>query len=296
MRLMNSFRIPDSAFHLTGRLAQRCGFIKSQDFHSRMGSVSSQTSELAIPLEIVPGSRIYSTIDQYPFGGTSPQSRAFFLDRGGSGNVLMYSSRYTKDLFGFMKDRGGVELQLVNHRDEVGPSINQVKEVFDAPLGAHILEQPAIERKGVQVGRLLFNKSSSVECKNTTLPDLNDKNPKEADSDAEKIYDDLWAIHTPGHTEGATCFLYINRHDGKRYLFTGDTIYTSAKDKLDYYLAIHPFEGNIQSMQRSVPRIQSIQPNYIVPSLSQCSQFAVSIVPGMFDPVVAAIAKNRVSV
>jgi hypothetical protein len=37
--------------------------------------------------------------------------------------------------------------------------------------------------------------------------------------------DDFEVIPTPGHTPGATAFLWT--HDGRRYLFTGDTIYLS---------------------------------------------------------------------
>jgi hypothetical protein len=244
------------------------------------------------PQEVVKGSRIYMTRYENPFGGSSPQARAFFLDRGGDGNVLMYSPIHIQEVFEFMESHGGLRLQVVNHRDEVGPSINKVRERFDAPFGAHHLEKSAIEGKGVTVDKLLFEE----ERNDSSPPNLQEKNPKESDADAQQLFDDLWAVHTPGHTQGATCFLYLNRHDGKRYLFTGDSIYTPRSDELGYALMIHPYKDNVANFKASLARIRSLKPDVIIPSLSQCDQFAVSVEPTMFDPLEAGLEANHLSI
>lgn len=38
-----------------------------------------------------------------------------------------------------------------------------------------------------------------------------------------KLHPDLEAIPTPGHTPGATAFLWSS--EGRKYLFTGDSLY-----------------------------------------------------------------------
>jgi glyoxylase-like metal-dependent hydrolase (beta-lactamase superfamily II) len=117
--------------------------------------------------------------------------RAFLLRRE-SGNLLVYSASTLEAAAGAIDELGGISRQYLNHRHEA---------MFDsgaltAPLFVHHNERPAVaERRHV---RAAFSKRHLLD-------------------------DDFEVIPTPGHTSGATAFLWESgRH---RLLFTGDTIY-----------------------------------------------------------------------
>jgi glyoxylase-like metal-dependent hydrolase (beta-lactamase superfamily II) len=116
--------------------------------------------------------------------------RAFLLLRT-RGNLLIYSTRGAAPDAGAGGPAGGVSRQYLNHRHEAAfgsPSI--------APLFVHENERRAV--------------SEHLHVRGTF-------------SRRHMLDEDFEVIPTPGHTSGATCYLWDTGEH--RLLFTGDTIY-----------------------------------------------------------------------
>lgn len=113
-----------------------------------------------------------------------------FLARRELGNVLVYSAPAAEaDSF---EELGGVARRYLNHRHEALFLSDQI----EAPLFVHERERAAVER-GAHV-RGTFSRRHLLDH-------------------------DFEVIPTPGHTSGATAYLWDSgRH---RFLFTGDSIY-----------------------------------------------------------------------
>ena len=117
--------------------------------------------------------------------------RAFLLRRD-QGNLLVYSVTTLESEAPAVKDLGGISRQYLNHRHEA----MFASDWAAAPLFCH-----ASERESVA-------KTSSV---------------RGAFSRRHRLDDDFEVIPTPGHTRGATAFLWDSGEH--RFLFTGDTVY-----------------------------------------------------------------------
>jgi len=117
--------------------------------------------------------------------------RAFLLRRD-QGNLLVYSVPTLESEAPAVKDLGGTSRQYLNHRHEA----MFASDWAAAPLFCH-----ASERESVA-------KTSSV---------------RGAFSRRHRLDDDFEVIPTPGHTRGATAFLWDSGEH--RFLFTGDTVY-----------------------------------------------------------------------
>jgi glyoxylase-like metal-dependent hydrolase (beta-lactamase superfamily II) len=131
-----------------------------------------------------------SASEPLPFA-PSLHARAFLLRRD-RGNLLIYS---VTDL-GFdapaIEDLGGISRQYLNHRHEAAFASDWV----DAPLFVHENERDSVAKAHHVRGT--FSRRHTLE-------------------------DGFEVIPTPGHTSGATAYLWDSgRH---RFLFTGDTIY-----------------------------------------------------------------------
>jgi glyoxylase-like metal-dependent hydrolase (beta-lactamase superfamily II) len=128
-----------------------------------------------------------------PFG-RSLEGRAFLLQRE-RGNVLVYSSPTLEPDAQAIEELGGITRHYLNHRHEASPSCDWVRSTFGASLHCHENERAAVAE--------------------TCTVD-------ETFSERHLVDGDLEVIPTPGHTSGATAYLWTN---GKqRCLFTGDTI------------------------------------------------------------------------
>jgi hypothetical protein len=116
--------------------------------------------------------------------------RAFALERGG-GNVLVYSTDTLASSVPAFEALGGISRQYLNHRHEAMFASDAVA----VPLFVHEREAehvaPAYDVRGTFSRRHLFE-------------------------------DDFEVIPTPGHTSGATTYLWDSGR--RRYLFTGDSI------------------------------------------------------------------------
>jgi glyoxylase-like metal-dependent hydrolase (beta-lactamase superfamily II) len=117
--------------------------------------------------------------------------RAFLLRRA-PGNLLVYSVAGLEADAPAIEDLGGISRQYLNHRHEA----MFASEWVTAPLFVHENERDSVER--IMHVRGTFSRRHTLD-------------------------DDFEVIPTPGHTSGATVFLWdIGEH---RLLFTGDTIY-----------------------------------------------------------------------
>jgi hypothetical protein len=114
----------------------------------------------------------------------SLQVRAFVLERE-QGNLLVYSTET-------LDDPEGVSRWYLNHSHEA----MFVSDAVTAPLFVHHLERAAVEPQAHV--RATFSRRHTLN-------------------------DDFEAIPIPGHTPGATAYLWDSGEH--RYLFTGDTIF-----------------------------------------------------------------------
>src|SRR5918999_4794043 len=116
--------------------------------------------------------------------------RAFLL-RHDQGNVLVYGVPGLGTDGPAVEDRGGVARHYLNHRHEAG----FLPDRLAAPLFVHEKERDTVERKAHVGGTF---------------------------SRRHVLDDDFEVIPTPGHTPGATAYLWDSGEH--RFLFTGDTI------------------------------------------------------------------------
>jgi glyoxylase-like metal-dependent hydrolase (beta-lactamase superfamily II) len=146
-------------------------------------------SQIVHPETAIPG--LYaSTSEPLPFA-PSLDIRAFLLQRD-QGNLLVYSAAGLESDAAAIEDLGGISRQYLNHRHEAGFASDWVT----APLFVHENERESVEKTHHVRG---------------------------AFSRRHKLDDDFEVIPTPGHTSGATAYLWDSGR--QRLLFTGDTIY-----------------------------------------------------------------------
>jgi glyoxylase-like metal-dependent hydrolase (beta-lactamase superfamily II) len=142
------------------------------------------------PLES-PVPRLYaSTPEPLPFAPLL-NIRAFLLERQ-AGNLLIYSVTGLQRDAAAIEALGGVSRQYLNHQHEALFASDWVS----APLFVHEREQDAVAKR--------HEIAATFDARSTL------------DADFE-------AVPTPGHTPGATAYLWDS--GAHRVLFTGDTIY-----------------------------------------------------------------------
>ena len=161
-------------------------------------------------------------------------THAYFLRRS-AGNVLFYNTE-NEDDFEEMAGLGGVQFQLLSHRDESGPSLNRIKDRFGSRLCCSALEAPIVGRDA----------------------------PVDLTFQVEDHHlGDIDIIHTPGHTEGSICFFYKSPY-GKSYLFTGDTIFQLRAKWATLVFA--RAGGSKASLAESLIRLRDLNPDIVMSS------------------------------
>lgn len=138
-------------------------------------------------------SDLWETRTESPFPGLT--THAYLLTRP-EGNVLFYNTSHT-DEFDHMATLGGVAYQFLSHRDELGPSLNAIGTRFGTRLGGHTAEQADFAR--IRGPDIVFD-------------------------DEEEVLEGITVVPLPGHSPGSVAF-DVHAITGKRYLFTGDTLY-----------------------------------------------------------------------
>ncbi len=137
--------------------------------------------------------------------------RAFLLERD-EGNVLIYSTPTADELAGV----GGIERAYLNHRHEAtfGGDLPGV------PLFVHADDRDAVART---------------------------RRVRGAFSQRHTLDDDLEVIPTPGHTPGATAYLWDN--GSHRFLFTGDTLFLKDGEWVTAVLDSSDRDAYIESLE-----------------------------------------------
>ena len=133
---------------------------------------------LPIMDNVIPG--LYASTPE-PLGfGPSLEIRAFLLQREG-GNLLIYRSASLEQDAEEVNGLGGISRQYLNHHHEASPACDWVAETFGAPL--HVHEDDAGAASEIcEVG--------------------------ETFSERHMLGDDFEVVPIPGHTAGATAFLW----------------------------------------------------------------------------------------
>jgi glyoxylase-like metal-dependent hydrolase (beta-lactamase superfamily II) len=155
-----------------------------------------------------------STPEPLPFA-PALHIRAFVLERE-RGNVLVYSVSGLESDAARIEAAGGIERQYLNHRHEAMFASPWVK----APLFVHERERKSVAKKAHVRGSF---------------------------SRRHMLDDDLEVIPTPGHTPGATAFLWDS--GSHRMLFTGDTVYLDGGEWVAAVLPSSDRERYIESLE-----------------------------------------------
>jgi hydroxyacylglutathione hydrolase len=177
---------------------------------------------------------LWQTNPEHPFPDLT--THAYLLVRN-EGNVLFYSSGRSED-HQHIQELGGITRQYLSHRDEAGPPLVRIRQMFGSKLCCHRLEEKAVSKA----------------C------------PVDLTFQTREIHlGDIEIIPTPGHTDGSTCFLFKSPH-GKTYLFTGDTIFPSNNS---WETFVMPQEGGSKSdLIDSLKLLRSLEPDVVISSAS----------------------------
>jgi glyoxylase-like metal-dependent hydrolase (beta-lactamase superfamily II) len=174
---------------------------------------------------VIPGLRA-STSEPLPFA-PALHIRAFLLERE-RGNLLVYSVTGLESDAAAIEGAGGIARQYLNHRHEAMFASPWVK----APLFVHERERESVAGKAHVRGT--FSKRHLLD-------------------------DDFEVIPTPGHTPGATAYLWDS--GSHRLLFTGDTIYL---DDGEWVAAVLP-SSDRESYVESLEVIRELDFDVLVP-------------------------------
>ena len=175
---------------------------------------------------------LWETEQESPFPGMYTHA---YLLKCPKGNVLLYNTSNQSDL-DQIKDMGGINIQYLSHRDEVGSSLKLIKETFSSQLATHELE------------RRFAEKISSVDV--IITGEMTDQYG-------------IRIIASPGHTNGSISFLY-DSPDGLRYLFTGDTVF-HANDQWNS-LIFPGHDGDKNSLISTLQNYISLEPDIVISS------------------------------
>jgi hydroxyacylglutathione hydrolase len=177
---------------------------------------------------------LWETREEHPFHGVT--THAYLLTQD-NGNALFYSTGIREELLEIQR-LGGISRQYLSHRDEAGPPLARIKEMFGNQLCCHAMEVKDIGK---------YSKIDVVFEGPSMEPD------------------DVEVIPTPGHTSGSTCFVFQSPH-GKRYLFTGDLIYPE-EDGWGTLVQWHA-GGRKQALSESLMKLREVSPDVVISSAS----------------------------
>ena len=193
---------------------------------------------------VVPGLHA-SAPEALGFGRKPMEIRAYLLERA-AGNLLVYRSAALPDDRARVDDLGGVARQYLNHSHEASPACDRVSELFGAPVHVHA-DDAAETARSCTVGGTF--------------------------SDRHRVDDDFEVIPAPGHTPGATAFLWDS--PGHRVLFTGDTIFVRDGEWIAAVLdGVSDRERYLQSLEL----LRGLEFDVLVPGVAVVGQPAQALV------------------
>ena len=142
---------------------------------------------------VIPG--LYASAPQPLSFAPTTHVRAFLLQRA-AGNLLIYSAATLPDEIPAIEELGGAARHYLNHWHEAAFGGGDQIGALGAPLFCHENERASVSKTAKVAGSF---------------------------TSRHKAGDDFEVIPIPGHTAGATAYLWDNgRH---RCLFTGDSVY-----------------------------------------------------------------------
>lgn len=181
----------------------------------------------------------------------------------------MYSATEIDRYFNHIEQLGGVDLILINHRDEAGDQVQRLADRFQATVHAHAAEVDVCVERGI----------SSIEP---------------LDGDRSDLGADLVAFHTPGHTPGVVSYLWTGPQQTS-YLFTNDTLSNLNFGELaGHLLNPYRYEGNVEDLRNSMTLIRATPTDVLVPGIGQGSvevyPWTVAERQKILDPQIAELA------
>ena len=186
---------------------------------------------------VIPG--LYASAPE-PLGfGPALEIRAFFLQRQG-GNLLIYRSAALEWDAEAINGLGDISRQYLNHHHEASPACDWVAETFGAPLHVHEEDAQAVSEI-CEVGATF--------------------------SERHKLGEDFEVIPIPGHTAGATAFLWDSGEH--RVLFTGDTVFFS---RGRWSAAVLDGVSDREKYLQSLELIRSLDFDLLVPGIASEGQ------------------------
>lgn len=197
---------------------------------------------------------LWQTEPENPFPRLTTQAYLLMREHG---NVLFYSSGRSEE-HQRIKELGGITHQYLSHRDEVGPALFRIKEMFGSKLCCHRLEEEAVAKA----------------C------------PVDLTFEKREIHlGDIEVIPTPGHTDGSTCFQFTSPH-GKVLLFVGDTL-ISRPDGTWGTIVTAKAGGNPSDLADSLRLLRELNPDVLLASgISTGSVPSKELAPGEWHQVV----------
>jgi ferredoxin len=181
---------------------------------------------------------------------------SYFIERP-EGNVLIDSPRYLKKLTSAFDDLGGIELQLLTHKDDIADT----DLYWDEFKG-----QRWIHRDDTSMSTSSYEKIFSG-------------------FDEIAIDKDLKIIPVPGHTKGSVCYLYKDL-----YLFTGDHLAFSPE--LGHLYAFktacwYDFSIQIKSMEK----LKNYKFEYVLPGHGSPIKFSAGQMQESLDKCITWMKK-----
>jgi len=190
---------------------------------------------------------------------------AYLLERPG-GNALFYNPRSEGD-FRAIADLGGVTHHYLSHCHEVDDWLAEVAGRFDSELCCHARVEPYLA--------------------NILSADSYFDSP-----DRELHAGDVEVIHTPGHTDNNVCYRYRSPH-GKKYLFTGDTIYLDRGKWAT--IVVSQDGGNRRDLADSLALLRTLDVDVVICSVSIGSMRVIEVAPREWSKIVDNLMRPLVS-
>jgi glyoxylase-like metal-dependent hydrolase (beta-lactamase superfamily II) len=151
----------------------------------------------------------------------STHVRAFLLRRG-EGNLLVYSAPTVVADAPAIEELGGIARHYLNHWHEAAfGGADRIAGTFGAPLFCHESDRQPVAEKTEVAGTFFARHMAG---------------------------DDFEAIPIPGHTSGATAYLWDTT--GHRCLFTGDSLYLREGEWVAAVLESSDRNAYIESLER----------------------------------------------
>ena len=179
--------------------------------------------------------------------GAGHYTHAYLLQQD-AGNILFYHTRH-RDQITQLARLGGVTRQYLSHQGEVDLSLALIATHFGAELGGHVHEQRAFI--GYRHPTILLHKRDTHRGNIEVIP-------------------------TPGHSPGSTCF-YTTGAQGKRYLFTGTTLWLSRGRTLK--TAFSAGSSDLDAYLKSLDILSGLSPDVVLTSATDGHGGVLDVTP-----------------